>query len=68
MKINLHNFEREEIIDWFLTNNIPQRFNNRNLIRSFKKRVESFYYCQTTRQLKFKLGIDSFFHIRRSDI
>lgn len=60
MKIVLHNFKKEEIINWLLNKVVPTRINNPDQLRSHKRRAFKFSYCRINSQLQYKLGVDSF--------
>lgn len=52
--IELHNWEKEEIVGYLSNNTIPTKFeSNRNSKRNFKTKAEKFHYCGETSLLKY---------------
>lgn len=62
MKIVLHNFEREEIIEWLQNKTQPTRLTTGRDIGAFRRRAKKFVYISNNGQLMYKLGLDN--HLR----
>lgn len=64
MYLELHNFEKEEIIAYLLDNSVvPTRFATNNLKKAFRLRAKKFFFqhCPPLQPIfKFKLGLDRY--------
>ncbi|KAG0438402.1 hypothetical protein DMUE_3111 [Dictyocoela muelleri] len=60
MKIDLHNFEKAEIIEWLLTKILPTRLDSRKSQSTFKRRANLFVYDSESLEFKYRRGAENF--------
>ncbi|KAG0441521.1 hypothetical protein DMUE_0992, partial [Dictyocoela muelleri] len=63
MKIDLHNFEKAEIIEWLVTEILPTRLTSRESQSTFKRRANLFVYDSESLEFKYKLSGENFLQI-----